>query len=269
MIICWDNLENIRLSIHGNFRDIVKEITYKYKESCKQCNEPFLGMSQNEFCSIECRISSKIIRKKVSNSLKGIVRSNYTKKKMSLSKSNGYNVNIPLYDTYSPQLEWCEEVRRNKEDPNVLEVKCFKCDKWYISTRQSIRHRINSINGYSKGQQHFYCSDECKHSCSIFGKKPEQIMKDDLVRSGRLKWLELKREIQPELRQMVLKRDKYMCIKCGNTNELQCHHIMPVNIEPLLSADIDNCITLCKGCHIKIHKKDGCRYNQLKINICN
>ena len=90
-------------------------------------------------------------------------------------------------------------------------------------------------------------------------------MKEDAVRAGRLPWLELRREVQPELRSMVLERDNYECQKCGNTEGLQCHHIYPVNIEPLLSADIDNCMTLCTICHKEVHKKDGCRYPQLHI----
>lgn len=39
--------------------------------------------------------------------------------------------------------------------------------------------------------------------------------------------------------------------------------------EPLESADIDKCITLCKNCHIKVHKKDGCGYNDFKCNRTN
>ena len=38
--------------------------------------------------------------------------------------------------------------------------------------------------------------------------------------------------------------------------------------EPLLSADIDNCITLCYDCHKKVHQKDGCKYPQLKLEEC-
>lgn len=93
-------------------------------------------------------------------------------------------------------------------------------------------------------------------------------MKNDAVRAGRLKWLELNREVQPELRQMVLKRDEYKCVKCGSTESLHCHHIIPVVIEPLESADIDNCITLCYNCHKEVHKLPGCRYNEIQIEEC-
>ena len=36
--------------------------------------------------------------------------------------------------------------------------------------------------------------------------------------------------------------------------------------EPLMSADIDMCITLCKSCHIKVHKLPDCGYHDHKCN---
>ena len=206
-------------------------------------------------------------KRNIGKSSKGRRHTEETKKKMSGENGNNwkggyFSKGIPTYDTYAPQLEWCEEVRRNKDDPNILEVKCFKCDRWYIPTQREVRTRLNCIYGYgnSRGEGHLYCSKECKNSCSIYYKKPYiQIEKN---------WLELRREVQPELRSMVLERDEHKCIKCNSSENLQCHHILPVNIEPLLSADIDNCVTLCKECHIKVHKKDGCKYSQLKIKEC-
>lgn len=73
-------------------------------------------------------------------------------------------------------------------------------------------------------------------------------MKEDAVRAGRIGrigWLELNREVQPELRKMVLKRDDYKCVKCDSKGPLHCHHILPVTTDSLVSADIDNCLTLC------------------------
>jgi len=59
-------------------------------------------------------------------------------------------------------------------------------------------------------------------------------------------YLGTSREVQPELRQLVLKRDNYTCQKCDKCNvELHCHHITGVEQNPIESADVDNCITLC------------------------
>jgi len=46
--------------------------------------------------------------------------------------------------------------------------------------------------------------------------------------------------------------------------QLHCHHIDPVSQNPIESADIDNCITLCKECHKEVHKKDDCKYHELR-----
>lgn len=69
--------------------------------------------------------------------------------------------------------------------------------------------------------------------------------------------------MQPELRQMVFERDNWICWKCGTTESLHCHHKEGIRWEPLQSADMDMCITLCKKCHKEVHKKDGCGYNEM------
>ena len=290
MELCWDNIENIRLSNKGNFRDIVKKRTF-YLKVCKQCEIKFLGeYKTSTYCCKSCsnrdRTISNETKQKISKSVKQNIedkRKNfklvdksekYIKKSLNkLNSSNGnwkggYDKTVALYNTYATQLEWCEEVRRNEQDPNMLEVKCFKCNEWYIPIRSQISNRLQYLKGNYRDEGRFYCSQECKDTCSIYHKSINTIMKEDAVRAGRLPWLELKREIQPELRQMVLERDNNECVKCGKTSDLQCHHIFPVNIEPLLSTDIDNCITLCVDCHKEAHTKDGCRYNQLHIEEC-
>ena len=77
------------------------------------------------------------------------------------------------------------------------------------------------------------------------------------------------REVQPELRQIVFERDEYTCIKCGKYQDdldvpLHCHHIEGIVQNPIMSADIDMCVTVCKICHDEIHQEDGCGYNDMK-----
>ena len=178
----------------------------------------------------------------------------------------GYDIYLPLYDTYASQIDWVEECRRNKEDPNILEVKCTYCGRWFVPSRNSIGNRIQYLKGNEKYSEYrLYCSDSCKKECPIYYKSAQTLMKEDAIRAGRLNWIELNREVQPELRQMVMKRDNHECQKCGSIEHLHCHHILPASTEPIESADVDNCITLCKECHKEVHKKDGCKYGQLKI----
>jgi len=290
MKICWDNLEDIYLNKNKNFSKRGK-ILYILK--CKACNEDFLGYNKNnKFCTHSCSNSgiycpsygkkkSEETKKKISENRKGKccgkdnpmkrddLRRKFSdnfhnhpwSKKLNKGKNNpnwkgGYKKkNIACFDTYASQIDWIEEVRRNEEDLNILEVKCVYCGKWYIPSWSDINNRIQVLKGNYCGDHRLYCSSGCKEACPIYRKKewPSTYLRGT------------SREVQPQLRQLVFKRDDYKCVKCENSKELHCHHILPVSTDPLLSADIDNCITLCVECHKEVHKIDGCKYGQLKI----
>jgi len=165
--------------------------------------------------------------------------------------------NIPLYDSYNERIKIAEHTRKDKDD--ILEVKCTYCGKWYIPTITSIMERIRSLDGRQAGECRLYCSDGCKHACSIYRQHTQP--KDHKTTSSR--------EVQPELRQMRFEVDNYTCKKCNKhqdelTVPLHCHHLEGIRWEPLESADIDKCITVCKDCHIKIHKMKDCNYNDFK-----
>ena len=137
-------------------------------------------------------------------------------------------------------------------DNGVLLVKCKYCNKWFSPTN-------SEVHSYIHGGISLYCSNGCKKSCPTFRvSKYEKGFRQNTSR-----------EVQPELRKLVLERDNWTCQKCGaNKDEditvtLHCHHIDPVKNNPIESADMDNCITLCKACHKEAHSRKGCRYSDL------
>ena len=207
---------------------------------------------------------SEETKKKISESLKG---KKYQRKYPNRNKENNPNYkcgvkkrNIPLYDTYASQIEYAEEVRRCPDDKNILEVKCSYCGKWYIPKQTSIRSRIQSLNGNMMGENRLYCSTSCKKECPIYRKSKFSAEENNTKQYSR--------EVQPELRQMVFERDNYTCQKCGNEKSLHCHHITGIELNPVESADIDNCITYCKKCHKKVHKQDGCKRSDMRRKKC-
>ena len=174
-----------------------------------------------------------------------------------IKKTKQHKQASALFETYFKELETFEEIRRCSKKPELLEVKCAYCGKWLIPTNRQVSHRIGVFNGIERGELRFYCSENCKQSCPIYGqtKYPKGFKKAT------------SREVVPLLRQLVLERDNYTCQKCGATSEtaqLHVHHEKSYTLNKIMANDPDNCMTLCKECHKEIHSQKGCRYNDLK-----
>ncbi len=180
------------------------------------------------------------------------------------------------YDTWFKKLSPyynSDEIRRDPKNPDLIQFKCYyhECTRgWFNPTNQQLSLRYNAICSVSNDdrnrQCNLYCSDECKNACPAFRKRKDIIEQRSTA---------LSREVQPALRKMVLNRDHYTCQRkeCQKSIDnypdliLHCHHIYPLNEDPIGSADIDNCITVCKECHEWIHKNiPGCTYAELKCS---
>ena len=214
-------------------------------------------LSESHKKKIKEAMKCKKIREKISQSNTGSNNPNW---------KGGYDKNnIPRYDCYANKISYAEKVRRNKDNKNILEVKCAYCGKWYIPKSSFINYRVTCLNNLQRGEGRLYCSDKCKIECPIYNKTewPEGFNQGYNYKSSR--------EVQPDLRQMRFEIDNYTCQKCNkHQNELQvglhCHHIEGIRWEPIESADVDKVITLCVDCHKIIHKVEGCGYNDMKCN---
>jgi hypothetical protein len=172
-----------------------------------------------------------------------------------------------LYDTFVDKISTYEETRRDPENQQLLQVKCNLCGNWFNPKNLNIQNRIDKIQREnSSGEARLYCSDECRIACPVYhrGNTPKP---DDWI-PGKYKNSDgHKRPMQGQLREMVLERDKYTCIKCGITGlgvKLICHHIESVSQNPIESADVDNCITVCETCDKQIHSQSGCKTYELR-----
>lgn len=54
------------------------------------------------------------------------------------------------------------------------------------------------------------------------------------------------------------------CLKCGTTEDLHAHHVLPKSTHPELSLDPDNGMTLCYRCHKAEHEKS--RHVRIRTN---
>ncbi len=52
-----------------------------------------------------------------------------------------------------------------------------------------------------------------------------------------------------EWREAILNKDKHICKRCGDTSNLEVHHIKPYASYPELRYVVGNGITLCRSCH--------------------
>jgi len=163
------------------------------------------------------------------------------------------------YNLYKEQLFY-DECRRHLEDSEILQVKCIYCNQWFTPNVTQVDNRSQYFKGNRPFEGNFYCSEGCKKSCPIYNQR---------VRPKSFKEA-TSREVQPALRQLVLARDNWECIRCGKGVEakLHCHHLEGVEINPVLSADLDMCVTLCKDCHRSAHSEKGCTYNDFKRKPC-
>ena len=169
-------------------------------------------------------------------------------------------LNLPLYSTYNNQIKkYYKTVKIIKNDIELLGVSCTYCGNYFVPNTSTLLNCIQTIKGTKGyfGENNLYCSENCKKACPTYGQVfyPKGFKKTT------------SREVQPQLRKLVLKRDDYRCQICEATLEetqLHCHHITGVEQNPIESADIDNCITLCKKHHKQVHKLPGCGYYELR-----
>lgn len=177
-----------------------------------------------------------------------------TQRKNFIKKAN--QLGYADYDTYADRLiAGGEEVNRHPNEPEVLQVKCKYCGKKFSPKPKEAMERCRFIEGTSIRENNLYCSTGCQKSCPLFHKTEKSYLN---YMNGTIP---LNREVQPELRQMRFELDDYTCQRCEiRGGEIHCHHYEGIWINPIESADLDMCITLCVDCHKLVHQQDGCTY---------
>jgi len=142
-------------------------------------------------------------------------------------------------------------------------LKCQVCGKWF-------KQETNDKGPVYRTT----CSIECLNSLGWHGKNNPNYggaitrgkkhsfkarLKISLARRGNKNWRwqggaqRYRGEDWNFARKQALERDNYKCCECGSKQNLIVHHIVPYHISH--DNGLDNLITLCRTCHIKVHNE--------------
>lgn len=176
--------------------------------------------------------------------------------------SKAYKQESGKFDVFDSQINYCEDTRRDPNNPELIQCKCAVCKQWFNPTASQLHNRISALCGKKKGEAKLYCSEKCKKNCGVYRQR--------VRRANEIPPNQRDRTLQFELKQMVAERDENCCQRCGvyipDLKDLICHHLTGISRNPLESADVDNCVSLCKKCDDFIHSQPGCRRVDMRCN---
>lgn len=145
------------------------------------------------------------------------------------------------------------KIEKPIEKDNDLYVKCKFCKEYFIPTGSQLSERVRCLEKEGNyGEQHFYCSKECKQNCPTYRSKPILNIKRNYPLESQLM----------VFRKTVLERDNYKCRYCGET-AARVHHIYPIKRCPEFSLDPENGLSICVDCHKTYPHRDDCSYYKI------
>jgi len=242
MKLCWEVLDHLIL-VEGYgeekeprlmyYEDVYNMVGGKGRveiKNCKFCGKPYLQATYHDikhYCDTTCRedyreqkrIESKYLeRLKIKTNRKKVVNQYNVRRKKEAERVK----NVARYDSYVEKISWCEEVRRDPNEPLALQVKCCICGKWYCPTRAVTSQRAISVNDTTNdyiAENLFICSDACRRSCPKVTMSVDDIIYYDEIASGyrqlpsslkgRGKYLQLFYDWQEDFRSMIKKEQTF------------------------------------------------------------
>jgi hypothetical protein len=171
MKICWDNLEKHDIvyrrkrfvTMYGVPEYRIVRTYYDYKESCKNCGEPYLNVkkSKYEFCDKGCRkefctthtkpeisLKEKLRREKhyreVTIPRKELARERREEKerrtKLYVKTKELQEQPYALYtQEFVDSASWKWELRKDPNHEDLIQCKCTYCKEWYNPTKDEYR----------------------------------------------------------------------------------------------------------------------------------
>jgi hypothetical protein len=233
--------------------------------------EAHFQFKNGKWCCSRSWKKCPVSRKKTSNQVKGKNHPLYGKISPIRGRVSPNKLNIEKIKTNWKFFAQIEEMRYNPDKPGKKEIqvhcKNHNCPNskekggWFTPTGRQIEARLDALENKEKDLSYFYCSNECKQTCILYN------LHSDPFKDTELPYTPEEKQIWNET---VLEQDNYSCQYCGSKENLHCHHIIPIKLDPMLALDPDNGIVLCENCHYKIgHGQNGCKTGQLANKQCN
>lgn len=206
----------------------------KIKIWCKKCNEYFWQRPNdhlNGYGCFKCKTHAEEASNKIHN---------------------------PLYNTYANKLQQYEQIysveQNNKE---LLGVVCFYCKNIFIPTSIEIRSRLKAILGKTYGEAHFYCSDNCKNRCKVYGFQSNRQIDPDSLLYIEKQDRDVARNCQTNhLKQLQMDEFDYnYCEKCGKVTNVELHHTLEISKYGLDAINSSGHLLLCNKCHKELTKQ--------------
>lgn len=215
--------------------------------------------------SPESRMKNSNSNKKMWRNQTSVFNSEDYRRKISIGSKNTIEKIKSQYLLFSIVEEM--RYKPGKEEERIIQVHCknHKCRNskercgWFTPTSIQFSERLRSVETYGVDLSYFYCSQKCKDSCPLYNSKGVDPLKTSkpYTEEEYIIW-----------KKQVLKDCNYMCQICNSKENLHCHHIIPVKLEPMFSLDLTNGMVLCQSCHYRYGHKEECSTGNLANKVC-
>ncbi len=235
MEICWDNIEDILLTKHGNFKK--QTVTYVEMDACERCGHPYLTEKSRPsvFCGHSCcRKGSKHTEKTILLLSKLNMGSNNPNYRVKASAETRLKMSRSCIGEKHPLFGKKHSVESKK--------KMSKSRKNVVYTNEWRRNLSKACSGSKNpfyGKKH---SEKSRYKLSLYKGPLSSGWKGGVSKEPYgFNW-------GRDLKEYIKKRDGYKCMNLacwGKVKRLSVHHI-DYNKK---SCDTRNLITLCTSCN--------------------
>lgn len=201
-------------------------------KTCRSCGKYFTVKNYRRntaiFCSMRCINVGRVPYNKGKKGLQGTNRSSF-KKGLTVWNKNLKGIHL------SPGSEFKKGMKPLKSAPLVTKH-CKNCKQEFQVPNYLLRVKC--------------CSRTCAGKLKGLNETGEKHWnwKGGVTPKDRLERMKFRRELQKK----VFIRDNYTCQNCGAAKDLQVDHIQPWSDFVEERFNINNCRTLCAGCHYQI-----------------